>query len=135
MTQTGLINSIIEDLGLNNTATNHDKHDTPANKILQPDLDQPVFAERWIYCSVIGKLNFLALNTRLDIAYVVHQCARFCANPRMAHGTAIKRIGPYLKTTRMKGLILRPNGKNNLHAYCDSDLLWHLVAKNSPQRT
>jgi hypothetical protein len=134
MTQTGLIDSIIEDLGLNTTETKHDKHDTPANEILQPDLDQPAFAETWIYRSVIGKLNFLAMNTRPDIAYAVHQCARFCANPRVAHGTAVKRIGRYLKTTRTKGLILRPDGENNLHAYCDSDFCGTWTPKTAHER-
>jgi hypothetical protein len=30
-------------------------------------MDQPAFAEAWNYCSVIGKLQFLAQNTCPDI--------------------------------------------------------------------
>jgi hypothetical protein len=39
--------------------------------------------ENWNYRSVIGKLNYLANNTRPDISMVVHQCACFCSNPNM----------------------------------------------------
>jgi hypothetical protein len=121
MTQTGLIDSIIEDLGLNSLASKHEKHDTPAVETLQHDLDKPPYNETWNYRSIIGKLNFLAENTCPDIAFAVHQCVHFCSNPCASHGAAIKRIGRYLKTTAKKGLILCPDGTNSLHAYCDSN--------------
>jgi hypothetical protein len=35
MTQTGLIDSVIEDIGLNTASTKHEKHDTPANKVIR----------------------------------------------------------------------------------------------------
>jgi hypothetical protein len=122
MTQTGLINSIIEDLSLNTSSSKFKRHDTPVTEILQQDLAHPPFVETWSYCSVIGKPNFLAQNTRPDITYAIHQCARFCQNPCTPHGAAIKHIGCYLKSTHDKGLILPPDGTNSLHnAYCDSD--------------
>jgi len=71
---------------------------------------KPAFAEALNYSSIIGKLTFLALNSRPDIAFAVHQCARWCSNPRVTHGAAVKRIGRYLKTTPTDGLIFRPNG-------------------------
>ena len=84
-------------------------------------VNKPKFNEEWSYCSVIGKLNFLALNSRPDIAFAVHQCARFCSNPRASHGTVVKRIGCYLKHTPDSGLIFDPKGDHSLHAYCDAD--------------
>lgn len=42
---------------------------------------------------IIGKLNFLAQNTRPDISFAVHQCAKFCNNPHYSHGIVVKRIG------------------------------------------
>jgi hypothetical protein len=41
-------------------------------------------------------LNFLAQNTRPDISFSVHQCARFCTTPTMLHELAVKRIARYL---------------------------------------
>jgi hypothetical protein len=40
---------------------------------------------------------------------VVHQCARHCANPKIQHTAAVKRIGRYLLGTKDKGLIMKPN--------------------------
>ena len=78
---------------------------------------------------MIGKLNFLAQNTRPDIAHAVHQCAKYSANPAHSHGIALKRIGRYLNTTKDKGLILRPDGSHQLHAYSDSDFAGNWTAK------
>ena len=63
----------------------------------------------------------MALNTRPDIAFAVHQCARFSSNPRHTHRATVKRIGRYLKATINKGLIFRPDGSHSLHAMCDAD--------------
>jgi hypothetical protein len=74
MTQTGLIESIISDVGLSsdsNTKT------TLSDSILYPDTNGIPRQESWNYRSVIGKLNFLAQNTHPDISFAVHQCARF----------------------------------------------------------
>ena len=90
MTQTGLIAEILTDLGLDQDHVN--LHNMPSNSILFPDLHQTPFEEAWSYRSLIliGKLNFLALNSRPDIAFAVHRCAQFCSNPRATHGMAVK---------------------------------------------
>ena len=92
-------------------------------EVLHPHLDKPEFNEEWSYRSVIGKVNFLAMNSRPDVAFAVHQCARFCLNPRASHGAAVKRIGRYLKASADKGLIFCPGGDNSIHAYCDADFV------------
>ncbi len=61
------------------------------------------------YRHVIGKLLYLEKSTRPDISCAVHQCARHCANPKIQHTAAVKRIGRYLLGTKDKGLIMRPN--------------------------
>ena len=38
----------------------------------KPDLLKHAFIEVWNYRSLIGKLHFLALNSRPDIAFAVH---------------------------------------------------------------
>ena len=75
------------------------------------------------------------MNSRPDIAFSVHQCARFCTNPRASHGTAVKRIGRYLKSTKDKGLILRPDGTHSLHAMCDADFAGTWSAKYANHRS
>jgi hypothetical protein len=101
LTQPGLMDQILRDVGL----TQHSKgKDTPADSILHPDLSGPARMETWNYRSVIGKLNYLANNTRPDISMAVHQCARFCTAPRALHELAVKRIARYLLYTRTQGL-------------------------------
>jgi hypothetical protein len=59
--------------------------------------------------------------TRPDIAYAVHQCARFSAEPKQQHGEAIRWIARYLKGTRDKGIILTPDADEQLEIYVDTD--------------
>ena len=65
-------------------------------------------------------MDYLEKITRPDIAYAVHQCARFCSDPRVEHGQAVKWIGRYLYKTRDKGLILKPSG-SSFDVYVDAD--------------
>jgi len=65
-------------------------------------------------------LNFLEKSSRPDIAYAVHQCARFAVNPRTCHKYAILRIGRYLMNTKHIGMTMRPNN-NPLELWCDAD--------------
>jgi len=60
MIQTGLINSILDDLNL---VSSSNTKDTPALGILHPDPNGAPRQESWNFRSVIGKLNFLAQQT------------------------------------------------------------------------
>jgi hypothetical protein len=60
------------------------------------------------YATVISILMDLAGNIHADIAYAVHQAARFTHCARNSHAAGIKRILRYLKRTCTKGLILNP---------------------------
>jgi hypothetical protein len=51
----------------------------------------------------------------------VHQCARFSGDPRLQHEQAVKRIVRYLKRTKGKGLILRPDTSKGLECHVDAD--------------
>ena len=121
LTQPHLIDDIIRDMKF---AANTKPKVLPASSsmIIQRDLDGPEFDEHWDYRSVIGKLNFLEKSTRPDIAYAVHQCARFSANPKKSHANAVKQIVRYLIGTRDKGIIIAPTG-NEFEVYCDSNFV------------
>ena len=65
---------------------------------------------------------YLAGSTRSDIAYAVHQCARFSHNPKKSHEVGVKHIARYLKGTSTKGIIMSPDLKNmRIDLYTDAD--------------
>jgi hypothetical protein len=138
MAQPHLIDSILEDLRL----LNHGKPkaakpvDTPATfeNNLHKDAGGKPFDYPWDYRSVIGKLNFLEKSTRGDLAYSVHQCARFMSSPMKSHGEAVKRIGRYLLGTRGKGFIMKPDHTKSFECWVDADYCgnWNPLVTDDP---
>lgn len=121
MTQPSMTEQVLTALGLSNDSK---CHKTPATSPpLHAYLDGAARTEKWNYRSVIGMLIYLAKNTRPDIEYAVHQCARFQLNPKKAHENAVKRIGRYLLGTRDKGITFTPklDKINTLECYVDAD--------------
>ena len=92
------------------------------------------FKEKWEYSSVVGMLFYLCSNSRPDIQFAVHQCARFNHCPRDSHATAIKRICRYLKATKDKGLTFSSNEEIRLTMYVDADFagLYGIENKDDP---
>ena len=78
---------------------------TPAIKPnLTKDMDGPPQNHDWHYRSLIGMLNDLEKTMRPEIVFAVHQCARFCENPKLSHERAVHQIVQYLSGTKDKGL-------------------------------
>ena len=119
LSQPQLINQVIKDVNV----INNKPRPTPAvsTKILHRDLDGKPFDGSFDYASVIGKLNFLEKGSRPDIAYAVHQCARFSSAPRQSHGEAVRNIVKYLKGTSDKGIYFDPNTNASFEVYVDAD--------------
>lgn len=80
----------------------------------------------WHYRSVIGKLNYLEKLTRGELAYAVHQCARFCEHPKESHSEAVHRIVRFLVATKKDGIIMRPDKSRSVECFADADFcgLW-----------
>jgi hypothetical protein len=119
-----LVDKIITMAGLENSNVKY----TPAERTpLGPCPNDPPHSESWSYASMIGCLNYLANNSRPDIQFAVHQCARYTHSPKTSHSTAVKRIVRYLLATRTKGLILSPNKEITLDMYADADFagMWN----------
>jgi hypothetical protein len=75
------------------------------------------------YREAVGKLLYLSIATRPDIAYAVSVLCRFTDNPGREHWGAVKRILRYLKKTRNYKLIYAPNTSNELFTtHSDADL-------------
>jgi hypothetical protein len=66
-------------------------------------------------------LLYLSGHTRPDIAFAVHQCARYTFSPTRRHELALIRIGRYLKGTMDKGLIISPTESPTVDCYPDAD--------------
>jgi hypothetical protein len=129
-TQPHLIDNILRDLGLLRKEGDEGEPkyetktcDTPAQSttILSRDTEGQPHEASWSYRSVIGKLNFLEKSSRPDLAYAVHNCARFSSDPKVIHGRAVKRIGRYLLGTRDKGIIMRPDPTRSVEVHADAD--------------
>jgi Reverse transcriptase (RNA-dependent DNA polymerase) len=118
MSQTGLIERIIADFGLSDSASSKP---TPAAEVLGPFKSSPPFEEVFNYRSVLGKILYVSSNTRCEITLANHQCARFSIDPWSPHGVALKRIGRYLLGTRDKGMIIKPTKDLTLDCYADAD--------------
>ena len=68
-----LIQRVIQAVGMEDSNPTKTLSTTIA---LSADDGGPVRVETWNYASVVGMLLYLAVNTRSDIAFAVHQCAR-----------------------------------------------------------
>ena len=69
---------------------------------------------------------YLASNTRPDISFAFHQCARFTHNTKVSHDTYVKRICRYLQGTKDNGLVFNLSKKLVVDCYADTDFagLW-----------
>jgi hypothetical protein len=131
MSQTGLTKKILATMGMEDC----NKKSTPASSTpLGTDANGPVMKEDWNYAQVVGMMLYLSSNTRPDIQYAVHQCARFTHCPRQSHAEAMKRICRYLKGTIDKGLEFKPTEAMELDMYVDADFagLWNYEDDQDP---
>jgi hypothetical protein len=103
LSQSGLIKQIIADLRLTNSPS---IKKTPVTEVLLHFSTSPPFDDTYNYRSVLEKLMYLLSNTRCELSFAIHQCARFSINPRKQYGTALKRNGIYLQGTIDKGTIV-----------------------------
>ena len=65
--------------------------------------------------------TYLQLVTRPDLSMTTHQSARFCINPMLSYERSMYRIGKYLKGTKDKGIIFKPDINKGLECYVDTD--------------
>jgi hypothetical protein len=87
-----LIDQILDDLRLNNDNVSVDITPATSSKLLSRHSDSEPFDNSVDYQSVIRKLNYLEKSSRSDIAYIVHQLARFSLDPKKEHGQALRNM-------------------------------------------
>ncbi|XP_024964482.1 uncharacterized protein LOC112504761, partial [Cynara cardunculus var. scolymus] len=88
-------------------------------KKLNKDLNGPP-VECKLYRGIIGSLLYL-IASRPDIMFSTCICARYQANPKESHLSAVKRILRYLKKTPTHGLWYPLHSNIDLVAYTDSE--------------
>jgi hypothetical protein len=95
---------------------------TPFRKpLLNKDLSRVPRKYSWEHCGDIGMLTYLTGSVLPDIAMATHQCDRFSINPTCSHKQAVVRIGPYLLSTKEKGMIYKPDSSKGIEEYIDAD--------------
>ena len=120
MRQTGLIDRIVEALGLDVATAKKKLTPATSEPLIRDEDGEPMEAD-FNYASVVGMMLYLSGHSRPDITYAVNCCARYMFLPRKRHEVAIKRIGRYLKATRDKGMILNPSSELRVDCYPDAD--------------
>lgn len=73
------------------------------------------------YMSLIGAYLWLSNVSRIELAYISGQLARFVSNPAMAHYKAALRVLIYLRGTADQVLQYCPSAPSPLRAFVDSD--------------
>ena len=73
-----------------------------------------------LYRSMIGSLLYLTASIP-DISYNVGMCARYQANPKQSHITAVKCIIKYVKSTSNFGVWYDKDTNDVLAGYTDAD--------------
>jgi hypothetical protein len=139
MTQQGLIQKTISYVGMQDCNPNW----TPAASVAlgaNPDDESHESNFDWNYATAVGMLQYLAINTRPDIAFAVSQVSRFTHHPKKAHSTAVKTIARYLKRTEDKGTYFEqdpylndPDDCFRLDCFVDADFAG--LYKQEPDRS
>ena len=142
MSQPHLIDRIIESIpGMKDARS----ATTPASAgvtLTKDEIGEPR-KEHWNYRSVIGMLNYLVNCTHPEMSFAVHQCARFCNDPKHSHEQAVKRVLRYLiGTTRndsanreaSQGIIYRPDKTKSIDNYVDASFAgdWNTECSEEP---
>ena len=85
------------------------------------------------YKSMIQKLNYREKSSRPEIAYAVHQCARFSKEPKQSYSKAVLYLVKFLKKTRKKGLLMITDKNISLEPYVDADFCGSPIGMSLPQ--
>ncbi|CAH9066792.1 unnamed protein product [Cuscuta europaea] len=104
---------------------------SPNNKLDSDPSGKPVDATN--YRAIIRSLLYLTSN-RPDIVFSTCLCARFQANPKESHLTAVRRILRYLKDTVNLGLWYPKHSGFDLVGYSDADFAGCRMDRKSTSR-
>ena len=99
LSQKTYIESVVKEF-LHGESVNSKPTPLEPNQHLEPNQDPVDEKLRTEYQQLVGSLMWLAMRTRLDIAYHVSILSRFLQNPSRSHWGAAKRVLRYLHGTK-----------------------------------
>ena len=95
--------------------THLSKEDCPATK------EEEAAMKKVPYREAICALNWIAVHSQPDIAFVIGQLAQYLKNPGQLHWEAAKQVMRYLKSTKEKKLVYGASGKSGLKSFTNAD--------------
>lgn len=103
------------------------------NLKLMKRTDKATSEEIQEYQRIIESLEYAAIATRPDIAFVVCRLAQFSSNPGDSHFKAAKRMLRYLKGSAKIGLLFKGQEADNLEliGYTDADWAGNITDRKS----
>jgi hypothetical protein len=123
--QDAYIRKSIEQLGMQDCRTVVTPLDPGATDWLVPYEGTAPKDQIKLYQSLVGRINYLATQTRCDISFTSSVLSRFLVNPAPAHVKAAKRVFQYLKGTVSYGITYGGSQyspeKLDIRVYSDSD--------------
>lgn len=134
--QSGMIKTIIQQFKLEEARTRSTplSLSTKLSKNEGEELDKTAFP----YATLVGKLMFLTVATRPDLAYSVGALARFLSQPTTTHWQAAKGVLRYLAYTKDVGIVYRGSTTSpplastpTLTGFCDADYAGDLDTRKS----
>jgi hypothetical protein len=115
--QTAYIRNILTRYGMNDCRWCK----TPMEEGVQLGQDTSIIPElEGPYREAIGMLNYVATNTRPDIAFATNALAQYTVKPNKARWDAVKRIMRYLHGTETLALNIE-GPDERITAFCDAD--------------
>ena len=126
-TQPALTQKIIEDISLGPRSTTK-PISVCAQRLLRHHLNSSSHDKsKFMYRSMIGKLNYLDQCTCPDIVYSVHQCAHFLSNTCKYHTNSVEYIASYLKGKSDLGINFKSDISKSF-----SDYLTPIIVETGP---
>ena len=118
MSQELMVREIVEQFGLSDAKT----MSTPLSLSIKLNAEDGdlLDTEVYPYSQLVGKLMYLMVCTRPDIAYAVGVLSRYMSKPRLPHWQAAKGVVRYLAGTADYSLTFT-GGDLSLTGYCDAD--------------
>ena len=127
LSQPGYIESILEHFQMadcNPVQTPMEENIKLSSSMSPSSVEERLAMKNIPYRELVGKLLYLAIATRPDIAYAVGVLCRFVENPGPAHWDAGKRVLRYLKGTTNMCLVYSGSSSpvDRFATYSDADL-------------
>ncbi|KAI1006420.1 hypothetical protein K3495_g1801 [Podosphaera aphanis] len=115
------ITGVLDRFGI--TEAQHKKKIIPVAdyEMLRPAKEEDIRIDITEYQQAIGSLMYAMILTRPDIAFVLGKLSQYMSDPARHHGSSLKNLMRYLKSTVTQKLRYGPEGANTFKIYSDAD--------------